>query len=289
MRSARELSHSPKPEPRVNFFDWFTLPDEKQWDKILEANTALRRLSLRIRSRPKSLSDLSGFCSSWEYPSWLRLLNNRLSDVRTTYVVARHHFDKGIPDDEWFRSPGRNGLSVEYWPNFKTKHHYIKHFFDYYVDVFYYKVFSALDTLPQLLNAYFQMDVKPGRGAVTKIMKELSHRNETLFQFLDGLQENSTYQTARNIRNDLAHNFPDVDVGPGVTKYATPGGRGVAFGIGRYTTSKELMSNMDGLLSLVAIILKRVSRLLPREGAARMRPSQSPHRAGQNHRPRNHE
>ena len=41
---------------------------------------------------------------------------------------------KGIPDDPWFISPGKEGQSVQYLPNFEEKHFWYKSQFDYYAD-----------------------------------------------------------------------------------------------------------------------------------------------------------
>ena len=69
------------------------------------------------------------------------------------------HFTKGVPDDEWFISPGKNGESIQYYPHFEEKDHFTKAQFDYYADIFYYKLFSAWDTVGHVLNVLYELEI----------------------------------------------------------------------------------------------------------------------------------
>lgn len=68
--------------------------------------------------------------------TWTVHLQNRLIQTRWSYVLLMFHFNKGIPDDELFISPGRKGESIEYYPHFEKKDHLVKAQFDYYADIF---------------------------------------------------------------------------------------------------------------------------------------------------------
>lgn len=64
--------------------------------------------------------------------------NNKVESIKISYALARHYFDKGIPDDEWFVSPGINGSSVQYMPHFNDEHYLIRYWY-----CFLWKTFTA--------------------------------------------------------------------------------------------------------------------------------------------------
>ena len=39
--------------------------------------------------------------------------NNKVGTLNVSYTLCRHYYDKGIPDDPWYISPGRDGQSIE--------------------------------------------------------------------------------------------------------------------------------------------------------------------------------
>ena len=75
-----------------------------------------------------------------------------MTDVATSYVLTMFYYGKGIPDKRWYISPGRNGASIQYYPDFADVHFQIKAWFDFYSDVLYYKLFSAWDLMGHVLN-----------------------------------------------------------------------------------------------------------------------------------------
>jgi hypothetical protein len=74
-------------------------------------------------------------------------LRYRISDAAKSFCLAAHYFAMGIPDKRWHISPGRNGASIEYFPDFDELHYGINDWFDFFADTYCYKLFSALDLL----------------------------------------------------------------------------------------------------------------------------------------------
>src|SRR4051812_48529276 len=58
--------------------------------------------------------------------NWTVHLQNRLIQTRWSWVMTMFFFNKGIPDDEWYRSPGRGGAAIQYYPNFTSEDHTVK-------------------------------------------------------------------------------------------------------------------------------------------------------------------
>src|SRR5690606_18865558 len=124
--------------------DYLEYPSKEQWIEI-ESKTRISELFLEVSKT--SDGDIFTFISNQEFNSWLRLFNNRLGQSRMSYIFLMHYLKKGISDEEWYISLGKEGQSIQYFPHFKEEIFYYKMMFDYYMDNFCYKFFSAWDTM----------------------------------------------------------------------------------------------------------------------------------------------
>ena len=105
---------------------------------------------------------------------WFFRIIEKLAELRTSYVWVKYYFDKGIPDDEWYISPGKNGESVQYLPHFKENRDYlIKIQYDYHADIFYSKIFSTNDIIAQYLNELCDLSFDINKVTWNRVLKEL--------------------------------------------------------------------------------------------------------------------
>jgi hypothetical protein len=232
----------------VNLFDYGGFPTKKQRRKISENSPHLNDLKLEIDYN--NLNDIFKFFSLHEFKSWIRQFNNRIGEVKLSYIMSIYYYNMGIPDNEWSIPPGKNNNSTRFFPNLEQKHFCIKYFFDYYSDIFYYKTFGVWDSILHLINIFYEINIQEyNKGFKKNIMKELKKHDKELYNYLNELRKDEVYKKANKIRNDLTHNFPPNDVGPGVKRYENGY---TAFAAGNYTTSKEFKENMDGIIKLLA-------------------------------------
>lgn len=84
--------------------------------------------------------------------------NNKVGSLAITYALCRHYFNKGIPDDPWYISPGKEGQSIQYFPNFKEEHWMRRYWFNYFSDTFYLKISSVWDSMIEILNHFYSLD-----------------------------------------------------------------------------------------------------------------------------------
>ncbi|GAJ21734.1 unnamed protein product, partial [marine sediment metagenome] len=166
-----------------------------------------------------------------------------------------YYFEKGIPDDEWFISPGKQGESVQYYPHFDKKHFLIKSEFDYYADVFYYKIFSAWDTIGHLLNILYKLKIK--RVGFKSAIAKLKSANPNLFKSLKAIVDDPDFQKANKLRDDITHNYLPSTVDSGIDK---PSERKVTFGVGKYTKSAEFYQNVRASLHLFVKTLECIKQ-----------------------------
>jgi len=101
--------------------DYLEYPSKSQWIEIV-SETRISELYLEVSETKEG--DIISSLFNQEFKSWLRLFNNRLGQSRMSYVFLMHYYKKGIPDDEWFLSPGKEGQSVQYFPHFNEENFY---------------------------------------------------------------------------------------------------------------------------------------------------------------------
>jgi hypothetical protein len=231
-------------------------PSQEEWVKI-EENSEINSLYLDIEHITVGSGLLSIYYSS-EMNSWLQLFNNRLGQARISYVFLSHYYNKGIPDDEWYRSPGDTGQSIQYFPHFSEEHYNFKLMFDFYAETFYNKLYSAWDTIYHLVNIYYRFDVKPNFRFSVNVMKELLAIDEVAHAILDSAKKSKEFITFKELRNNIIHNFAPNDISSGMMKtnisegmllpdgkLAAKNGIQISMSVGKYTPSRVFKENID--------------------------------------------
>jgi hypothetical protein len=122
---------------------YFEFPTSKDWKRIYgkspfgQIHSLLQGTTVGNRTH-KGLDD---FAREMTLDECLFQIEHRVADVATSYVLMMFYYEKGIPDKRWYISPGRNGASVQYFPDFQDIHFETKAWFDFYSDTLYYKLF----------------------------------------------------------------------------------------------------------------------------------------------------
>lgn len=210
----------------------------------------------------KEDSKFLSMLDDWEVQHMERLLNNKLLSLDRNFGYAMFYYQKGIPDDEWFVSPGKQGQSVQYYPHFEDKH-YSNHFnFTYFVDVFFLQSITVYETIGHLLFSYFDFKVNENNPqdqiSFNNAIFKLKNINRSLYKDLNSVKYSKNFQLGVRMRNDIAHNHPPHQIDSGISK-----AKGiVAFGVGNYTTSKEIKKVMIGLLMSIKTTFKMLEKHL---------------------------
>lgn len=175
------------------------------------------------------------------------VLKNRFLSVNRNFGYAMFYYYKGIPDDTWFASPGKQGQSVEYFPHFEEEHYSNFHNFAYFVDVFFLQSFTLYETIGHLLFKLFDQEIgeyTQRQISFNNAIKKIEKINRSLYRSLEEVRESDDYKLGVQMRNNIAHNHPPHHIDSGISK-----SNGVVFaGIGKYTTSNEIKKVMIGFL-----------------------------------------
>lgn len=107
-------------------------------------------------------------------------LNNKVGSVKVSYALCRHYYDKGIPDKPYYISPGKDGQSVQYFPNFKNKHWMRLYWFNHFADAAYMKLFSVWDSVTEILDTFYGMNIDKNMRFKFRVMDELKQKDNII-------------------------------------------------------------------------------------------------------------
>ncbi|WP_026673623.1 Cthe_2314 family HEPN domain-containing protein [Alkalihalobacterium bogoriense] len=266
----------------------FELLTQEEWDKYLNLD-----LFENIKIDPNTFSvegdHISQLMFSEGLLNYIRQHNNKVGTLKVSYALCRHYFDKGIPDDPWYISPGKNGESIQYMPEFEPKDWLIRFWFSYFAEATYYKLFSIWDSVVGFINEYYQMGHVEDMRFRNNVMKSLKSQREDIGDFMFNILQEQIYKDANMYRTKIVHGATPMDVSFGIninrnteaevidrnddgTLKLTSDGKvvmkkvnasvQVSFGIGDYTTTKTLMDNIDAFSDFSGQKIKQIVDLI---------------------------
>jgi len=237
----------------------FEYPSKEQWNS-LAATFPVQRLQVRLGDfqidyDPATAGPRELFVNI-ETTNWEMHLQSRISDVWKSYVMLLFYYEMGIPDEEWSIA-GEDG-GIKYFPHFEKRHYDIKHQFDFYTDVFYYKIFSAWDTVGQLLFLIYDLKrASNEKAGFASAVRELKDDHAALRESLASITNHPEFAKSRKFRNDITHNFLPNSLGSTVRM---PKENMMTGGGANYTPSTEFKENVVNVLELFAETLESIKR-----------------------------
>lgn len=147
---------------KVDFENSFELLSQEEWnqylseekiDSIMVDKGVFAKFSDKIMMYPILMEEIDE-------------LNNKVGSIKVSYALCRHYYDKGIPDKPYYISPGKDGQSVQYFPNFKNEHWMRLYWFNHFADAAYMKLFSVWDTLDEAVKIHRATIEKSGGGDI---------------------------------------------------------------------------------------------------------------------------
>lgn len=182
----------------------FEALSQEEWDKYLTMDLFN---DMYIKETPlSSLGDLIKNFDTIKLQELIRAHNNKVGMLKITYALCRHYFDKGIPDEQWYISPGKNGKSTENFPEFTEEHWMRKYWFNYFADIFYLKISSLWDSIYEIINEYYHYGVISSSNFNWRVLEKLQTTNKFLLhELLKGIHDNQIYKDGNKYRIAAAH------------------------------------------------------------------------------------
>ncbi|MCR8853502.1 Cthe_2314 family HEPN domain-containing protein [Lysinibacillus fusiformis] len=165
--------------------------------------------------------------------------NNRILDLLSNYVLVKHFYNKGIPDEEWYRK--ENGKFI-FYPNFQPEHFGYQHWFNFYIESLYSRFIGLIDSLFHIVNIKYKIDAetKPGfRRVVLNTLLQIEEND--VYKVMNDINNSKVIRKLNIIRNNFIHNQKPSEISSGVKRFKV-GGIKTKVGLGDYTTSTELLN-----------------------------------------------
>lgn len=190
--------------------------------------------------------------------TWQVHLQNRIYQTRTSFVMMKFLFHKGIPDRRWYAAGERGG--IKYFPDFERADHLRKAQFDYFADVYFLKLYSCLDSLGHILNLCYDLRIK--KPDFHRSLDKLAVANPELHAELETIKNSEEFQAFRQLRNGVAHNELPGHVTGFVHRVSE---NEFTLGAGHYTSTSEIVSvgenALKAFLEVVTIIRNDEERI----------------------------
>lgn len=183
------------------------LPSPQEWQEGLNLNL-FKKLTIEI-SEFDIRDDMATALVYDDLKYCVQQHNNKAKSLNVTYVLLKHYYDKGIPDDEWLS--WLNG-GINYMPHFQPEHWYIRYWFNFFVEIYYFRIFALWDSVVGLINIFYQMHLNQGISLRKKVLEELSVQKPQLYTIFTSIKEDPLYNEASEYRNNIVHNLSPNDV-----------------------------------------------------------------------------
>lgn len=188
---------------KIRIENSFELLSQKEWDTYLGTNIFDE---LRIDESDFGVS--RNAFENLDHPKMHEIIqdhNNKVGSVIVTYALCRHYYDKGIPDDPWYASPGEKGQSIQYMPLFKEEHWMRQYWFNYFSDTFYLKISSVWDSIIDIINFFYKLNYTSNLRLRSNVLKWLKTNKPDINHVFEDILQEQVYKDAQKYRTAAAH------------------------------------------------------------------------------------
>jgi hypothetical protein len=174
----------------------FEKPTQEEWDTLL-GTKLFNDLRIDEELLPARL-DIHLDVKNYNLIQLIKAYNNRVGSLNITYVLCKHYYDKGMPEQH----EGKDGW---YYTNFTKEHMIRRYWFCYYADAFYVQIFSIWDMLLNIINQYYDLGIKIKSGFADDIKKGVKKENVKLWNVVEGIYNSELQNKAYGYRIKSAH------------------------------------------------------------------------------------
>ncbi|KOP81503.1 Cthe_2314 family HEPN domain-containing protein [Cytobacillus solani] len=240
-----------------HYIDYAEYPTAEVWNTLYDMKKeAFVRFKLfeEAGNRTYLINTREGIIAS-NLSFWINEHNNKAFDLINNYVLLRYYYDKGIPDTEWvIEDEGK----YKFFPRMEDKHDAYKYWFDFYLEGYYKRFATLIDTICHLINIKYNFGIKPDPGFRQRVMKELQAKDNILFKALKKCWQDEAYKKAERFRNDLTHNYRPNFIDSGISESHEGDEIIISVGLGEYTTTTEFITNIEETVDLMAEIIDNI-------------------------------
>ncbi|OPG98637.1 hypothetical protein B2I21_09870 [Chryseobacterium mucoviscidosis] len=249
----------------MDIYDHAKLLPKEDWPEVCgDVAPIIERINLNFTKNKFNIFSIKEGFYELDLSYWITEFNNRVFDLITNYTLMKMYYDAGIPDQQWHKSPGDNGESVQYFPHFTEEHFGNLYWFSFYMESFYTRFDGIIDSIFHALNTKYMFNIEPKLGFRREVLKKLKQANPILHDYFTSLPEDQIYKKVNEFRNSIVHNYRPNQISSGSQRIKKEDGSILyrRLGIGNYTTSTEFLNNINESLELLAEITDKVRTVL---------------------------
>jgi len=195
---------------------------------------------------------IESFAFGQEIVPWIVDLSNRITQATWSGIGLVYWKELGIPDDRDRISPGSNGESIQYFPDFGEEHWFNLAMSSFFSSVFHSKIYAAWDNIGQILNLMY--DLKIARVDFHKAVDGLAGVRLSLHVKLKAVIDSDPFQKLKTLRHDTTHNELPTGVSGMVAKIPD----GYSFGGGAYNKTADIQANALEVLTIFNETLRAI-------------------------------
>lgn len=247
----------------MDIYDYAKYPSKENCSTIRqEKSSALEKIALEKPATQSTLLELFGIGNGVEMQYWVREFNNRAFDLEQNYTLLKSYYNAGIPDSEWYISPGKDGASVSYFPHFEDEHFGNLYWFSFYTESFLTRAEGIIDTIYHLVNVHFNLKIESKLSFRRDVSNALKAFDNNLYDYLQNIRQDSRFVNMNDYRNNIVHNFRPNQVDSGISKpqIQPDGSTVIALSVGNYTTSSEFLNVIHDTIDLLADITDEIKK-----------------------------
>lgn len=273
--------------PNVRIEGSFELLTQEEWDKYLDTHIFD---DMRIKDDDFGVTD--NVFENLSHPRLHEMIqehDNKVGSLLITYALSRHYFDKGIPDDPWYISPGNEGQSIQYMPLFKDEHWMRQYWFNYFSDTYYLKISSVWDSVIEIINQFYSLNNPSDLRLRSNVLKWLKSNFSDIHDIFSKIMTESVYVDAQKYRTSAAHGtsagtvtntvkaqkdvwtevlatddsgMPILDAEGKVTMKKVKADAIISMGAGDYTNVATIMKNMEDYALFTGSKIKEIIAIM---------------------------
>ncbi|PWW31602.1 MULTISPECIES: Cthe_2314 family HEPN domain-containing protein [Paenibacillus] len=249
----------------MDIYDYAKLLPKEDWQKICgDITNVIDKINLNFTKNKFDIFSIKEGFYQLDLSYWITEFNNRVFDLITNYSLMKMYYDAGIPDQQWHKSPGDNGESIQYFPHFTEEHYGNLYWFSFYMESYYTRFEGIIDSIFHALNIKYMFNIEPKLGFRRKVLKKLKQADLVLHDYFISLPDNQIYRRVNEFRNSIIHNYRPNQISSGSQRIKNDDGSILykRSEIGKYTTSREFLININESLELLAEITDQVRMVL---------------------------
>lgn len=273
--------------PEIRIEGSFELLSQDEWDKYLGTD-----IFDDMRIEDTDLEVSGDIFASLSHPGLHEMIlkhNNKVGSLLITYALCRHYYDKGIPDDPWYISPGKDGQSIQYMPLFQEEHWMRQYWFNYFSDTYYLKISSVWDSVIEIINSFYSLGYASDLRLRSNVLKWLKTNKPSLYDVFNNIMTEVVYTDAQKYRTAAVHGTsagtvtntvktqsdvwtevlatddegkPILDDNGKITMKKVKASAVISMCVGDYTNVKTIMNNMEEYAKFTGGKIKEIISLI---------------------------